>query len=161
MNTTTNFPQAGAVDIVIFGGAGDLSFRKLLPALYMAHLHTRLEMNTRIIAVGRQKWTRDEYLAFIDKHSPAFIEESAFTAPDWRVFLNRLSYVSMDVTQADDYDKLKVVLLGDRAGFVHANLRAALSGGVDRCAIPCGAGEALGPGPGVGSRHQYGGGALF
>ena len=109
MNTTTNFPQAGAVDNVIFGGAGDLSFRKLLPALYMAHLHTRLEMNTRIIAVGRQKWTRDEYLAFIDKHSPAFIEESAFTAPDWRVFLNRLSYVSMDVTQADDYDKLKVL----------------------------------------------------
>ena len=25
-------------DIVIFGGAGDLSFRKLVPALYMAHI---------------------------------------------------------------------------------------------------------------------------
>jgi glucose-6-phosphate 1-dehydrogenase len=30
-------PPSSAYDIVIFGGAGDLSFRKLLPALYMAH----------------------------------------------------------------------------------------------------------------------------
>ncbi|HEY4294893.1 MAG TPA: hypothetical protein VGM85_00310, partial [Paraburkholderia sp.] len=26
------------LDMIIFGGTGDLSFRKLLPALYMAHL---------------------------------------------------------------------------------------------------------------------------
>ena len=36
-------PPAGTLDIVIFGGAGDLSFRKLLPALYMAHLHDKLD----------------------------------------------------------------------------------------------------------------------
>ena len=104
-----NALQNDALDIVIFGGAGDLSFRKLLPALYMAHLHSRLEMATRIIAVGRQKWTRDEYLAFIDAQSPAFIEESAFNALDWKNFLKRLSYVSMDVTQASDYAKLKTL----------------------------------------------------
>ncbi len=106
---STDFSQTEAVDIVIFGGAGDLSFRKLLPALYMAHLHTRLEADTRIIAVGRQKWTRDEYLTFIDKQSPAFIEESAFNADEWRIFLQRLHYVSMDVTQASDYAQLKTL----------------------------------------------------
>jgi glucose-6-phosphate 1-dehydrogenase len=106
---TTDFLPTRAVDIVIFGGAGDLSFRKLLPALYMAHLHTRLDMNTRIIAVGRQKWTRDEYLAFIDRQSPAFIEERAFNAEDWRIFLKRLDYLSMDVTQASDYAQLKTL----------------------------------------------------
>ena len=106
---TTDTPPNLAVDIVIFGGAGDLSFRKLLPALYMAHLHTRFETATRIIAVGRQKWTRDEYLAFIDKQSPAFIDESAFNPEDWRIFLKRLNYVSMDVTQASDYAQLKTL----------------------------------------------------
>jgi glucose-6-phosphate 1-dehydrogenase len=106
---STNFSQTEAVDIVIFGGAGDLSFRKLLPALYMAHLHTRLEADTRIIAVGRQKWTLDEYLVFIDKQSPAFIEESAFNADEWHIFLQRLHYVSMDVTQASDYAQLKTL----------------------------------------------------
>jgi glucose-6-phosphate 1-dehydrogenase len=106
---TTDFSPTRAVDIVIFGGAGDLSFRKLLPALYMAHLHNRLEMATRIIGVGRQKWTRDEYLAFINKHSPAFIEESAFNPDDWRIFLKRLDYVSMDVSLSSEYTQLKTL----------------------------------------------------
>ena len=82
-------PPAGTLDIVIFGGAGDLSFRKLLPALYMAHLHDKLDASARIIAVGRQEWTRQEYLDFIDKNSPAFIEKDALTKDDWQSFLNR------------------------------------------------------------------------
>mgnify|MGYP000381960361 FL=1 len=101
--------QTGSQDIVIFGGAGDLSFRKLLPALYMAHLHDKLDADTRIVAIGRQHWTRDEYLSFIDNHSPAFIEKNAFSCSDWQSFLSRLSYVSMDVTSPADYAKLKAV----------------------------------------------------
>jgi len=106
---TQKNPSAGTLDIVIFGGAGDLSFRKLLPALYMAHLHDKLDTSARIIAVGRQDWSRQEYLNFIDKNSPAFIEKDEFTATDWQSFLNRLMYVSMDVTNAADYDKLKTL----------------------------------------------------
>ena len=101
--------QAGSQDIVIFGGAGDLSFRKLLPALYMAHLHDKLQADTRIVAIGRQPWSRDEYLSFIDSHSPAFIEKNAFSSSDWQGFLSRLTYVSMDVTSLADYAKLKEV----------------------------------------------------
>ena len=103
---STNRLSADALDIVIFGGAGDLSFRKLLPALYMAHLHGRLALDARIIAIGRQSWTRDEYAAFIDAHSPAFIEESAFNTSDWQNFLARLNYVGMDALQASDYSQL-------------------------------------------------------
>ncbi len=104
---THTTPPAGTLDIVIFGGAGDLSFRKLLPALYMAHLHDKLDPSARIVAVGRQEWTRQEYLDFIDKNSPAFIEKEAFAQEDWQKFLNRLAYVSMDVTHASDFAKLK------------------------------------------------------
>nr|WP_315226587.1 glucose-6-phosphate dehydrogenase [uncultured Limnohabitans sp.] len=107
MNTTPI--ETGALDIVIFGGAGDLSFRKLLPALYMAHLHSRLSPETRIVAVGRQSWSREEYLDFIDKNSPQFIEKNAFTPADWQRFMARLVYVSLDVTAASDYAKLKAV----------------------------------------------------
>lgn len=99
----------GALDIVIFGGTGDLSFRKLLPALYMAYFHHRLAEETRIIAIGRQNWTRDEYLAFIDKHSRPFVEESALSADDWAQFLARLTYRCMDIVQASDYAQLAAV----------------------------------------------------
>ena len=54
--------QRKPVDMIIFGGGGDLSARKLLPALYMAHLHCNLPAETRIIAIGRKDWSRDEYL---------------------------------------------------------------------------------------------------
>jgi glucose-6-phosphate 1-dehydrogenase len=110
MTTST---QNTDLDIVIFGGAGDLSFRKLLPALYMAHIHDKLPAQTRIIGIGRQAWSRDEYLAFIDTHSPEFIEKESFNTQDWQVFLKHLVYVSLDVTQASDYTKLKAASAPD------------------------------------------------
>ncbi|MEY4317939.1 MAG: hypothetical protein RI902_1747 [Pseudomonadota bacterium] len=103
----TKTSSTQSLDIVIFGGAGDLSFRKLLPALYMAHLHDKLSPQARIIAVGRQNWSLDEYIAFIDQHSPPFIEKSEFDQGTWKSFLARLTYVSLDVTQASEYSKLK------------------------------------------------------
>lgn len=97
------------LDIVIFGGAGDLSFRKLLPALYMAHLHGRLTANTRIIGTGRHPWSREEYLDFIHTQSPPFIEKNAFSKEDWQKFLTRLHYLSIDATQASQYEALKTI----------------------------------------------------
>jgi glucose-6-phosphate 1-dehydrogenase len=55
--------------MIIFGGGGDLAARKLLPALYMAHLHGNLPADTRIIAVGRRDWTIDDYRQFMDEQS--------------------------------------------------------------------------------------------
>ena len=103
---TLSSPDAPDLDVIIFGGAGDLSFRKLLPALYMAHVHDKLSEHTRIIALGRQAWSRDDYLQFIREHSLAFIDAQAFDANDWQRFLQRLWYVCADVTRADDYAAL-------------------------------------------------------
>jgi glucose-6-phosphate 1-dehydrogenase len=57
-----------------FGGAGDLAARKPLPALYMAHLHSSLPPETRIITVGRSGWTRERYLTFELKHGDCDID---------------------------------------------------------------------------------------
>ncbi|MEI7784278.1 MAG: glucose-6-phosphate dehydrogenase [Betaproteobacteria bacterium] len=97
------------LDIVIFGGAGDLSFRKLLPALYMAHLHDRLPASARIIAVGRQPWSRQQYLDFIGARSPQFIEPPSFATSSWNGFAQRLHYVSLDVTDAAAYGALQAL----------------------------------------------------
>jgi len=100
-------PISSAYDIIIFGGAGDLSFRKLLPALYMAHAHDKLEAGTRIIGIGRQPWTRAQYLEFIHEQSPPFIAANAFKAAEWTSFLERLHFVQLDVTQPLDYARLQ------------------------------------------------------
>ncbi|MFC5522112.1 glucose-6-phosphate dehydrogenase [Polaromonas jejuensis] len=102
MNATVTPP----LDIVIFGGAGDLSWRKLLPALFMAHLHGRLVDDCRIIGVGRHEWGREQYVSFIDKTSRAHVDVEALQPEAWKSFLERLDFVSLDATVADGYRKL-------------------------------------------------------
>ena len=102
MNAALNSP----LDMVIFGGAGDLAWRKLLPALYMAHLHERLPGGCRIIGVGRHDWSRDDYVAFVDKTSRAHVDAEALKPEAWASFLERLDFVSLDATVADGYQRL-------------------------------------------------------
>ena len=103
----------GPIDIVIFGGAGDLAFRKLIPALFSAHQHDKLDADTRIIGVGRQDWGRDGYLAFINEKAKPFIEKALAEAPAadalWQSFLDRLSFASVDVTNPAAYENLAAI----------------------------------------------------
>ena len=98
------------LDLVIFGGAGDLSVRKLLPALYMAHLHNNLPEATRIHALGRQPWDRQAFNAFVHDKVRDFIDPSALEHAAWLGFLARLNYVCIDATQASDFEKLSSAL---------------------------------------------------
>ncbi|MGV3726988.1 glucose-6-phosphate dehydrogenase [Hydrogenophaga sp.] len=98
------------LDLVIFGGAGDLSVRKLLPALYMAHLHNNLPEATRIHALGRQPWDRQAFNAFVHDKVRDFIDPSALEHAAWLGFLARLNYVCIDATQANDFEKLSSAL---------------------------------------------------
>ncbi|MDO9570745.1 MAG: glucose-6-phosphate dehydrogenase [Hydrogenophaga sp.] len=113
MSTSTSRPTPAApLDLVIFGGVGDLSVRKLLPALYMAHLHNNLPAATRIHALGRQVWERNEFVAFVQEKVRGFIEDKAFIDAAWVSFLERLNYVSVDATQAPDFHTLAAALQG-------------------------------------------------
>jgi len=109
---SSNQSPAAPLDLVIFGGVGDLSVRKLLPALYMAHLHNNLPEHTRIHALGRQPWDRAAFLAFLQEKVPGFIEEKAFAGDTWASFLERLNYVSVDATKAEDFTTLATAMQG-------------------------------------------------
>jgi len=113
---TTHVPSSPAdqpLDMVIFGGAGDLSVRKLLPALYMAHLHGSLPRQTRIIAVGRNAWSREQYLAFVEELSRPFVDAHALDAGAWERFLALLDYACVDFGAPDDYAHLAEKTCGD------------------------------------------------
>ncbi len=89
--------------MIIFGGGGDLSARKLLPALYMAHLHGNLPPSTRIIATGRRDWSRDDYLNFVNEHSRPFVDKKALNPDAWQAFVGLFDYVRIDAGEAGDY----------------------------------------------------------
>ena len=107
MSPSTPSPAAAPLDLVIFGGVGDLSVRKLLPALYMAHLHNTLPEQTQILALGRQTWDRAAFLHFIQGKVRGFIGEQAYKDDVWASFVRRLTFVSIDATDASSFQNLK------------------------------------------------------
>ena len=81
------------VTLVIFGGAGDLSHRKLLPALYNLHLDGLLPPRTSIVGVGRQPMTDEQYREFA-KDGVATLLATAGRRAAWGVFAESLFFVS-------------------------------------------------------------------
>jgi glucose-6-phosphate 1-dehydrogenase len=94
------------LDMIIFGGGGDLSARKLLPALYMAHLHCNLPKDTRILAIGRKDWSREQYLQFMNEHSQPFVDKDALEPQAWDKFLALFEYVRIDIDSTADFQRL-------------------------------------------------------
>ncbi|MGI4843200.1 MAG: glucose-6-phosphate dehydrogenase [Janthinobacterium lividum] len=106
MTSSTDLDNALPLDMIIFGGMGDLAMRKLLPALYMAYLHGNLPPQTRIISTGRQEFDRDAYLRFVEDNSRSFIASANFNEKTWDGFLQLLGYVRLDVQAAPDFGAL-------------------------------------------------------
>ncbi|HKB14094.1 MAG TPA: glucose-6-phosphate dehydrogenase [Vicinamibacterales bacterium] len=82
--------------IVIFGGAGDLAHRKLLPALYNLHLDGLLPPRIAIAGVGRKPISDDQYREFardgIEKFSRRPLDQYA-----WTPFAASLFFVAADI----------------------------------------------------------------
>ncbi len=87
---------AEPVSIVIFGGAGDLAHRKLLPALYNLSVDGLLPPRTAIVGVGRKQMTDDDYRAFAKEGVTQFsrrpIDERA-----WQTFADALFFVNTTI----------------------------------------------------------------
>ncbi|TEA79579.1 glucose-6-phosphate dehydrogenase [Allopusillimonas ginsengisoli] len=94
-----------AFDIVFFGGTGDLALRKLIPALYDAHLAGALHPGGRIIALGRTPLGRDGYLALLESRVQPRLG-SRFSDTAWADFLERVDFAKLDADNIDDYHQL-------------------------------------------------------
>ncbi|MFN7917951.1 MAG: glucose-6-phosphate dehydrogenase [Vicinamibacterales bacterium] len=79
--------------IVIFGGAGDLAHRKLLPALYNLHVDGLLPSQLAVVGVGRKEMSDEAYRAFaktgIEQFSRRPIDPDA-----WRTFASALFFAT-------------------------------------------------------------------
>ena len=65
-------------DLVLFGGSGDLSMRKLLPAMYARDRAKDLPSGARIVCVGRHAWSQQEFLGAVEENARPHIAEKIF-----------------------------------------------------------------------------------
>jgi glucose-6-phosphate 1-dehydrogenase len=107
---TVTLPQALSRDVpcvlVIFGGAGDLSHKKLLPALYNLALDRDLPSKFAIVGFAQEKLSDDEYRNFARDGIQHFSRQPLIE-DGWSHFAPLLHFVSGSFTDPSDYQRLK------------------------------------------------------
>ncbi|WP_428023521.1 glucose-6-phosphate dehydrogenase [Arcobacter sp.] len=96
-------------DIVIFGGHGDLSFRKLIPALYHLANDGYIDLNSRIILISRTKMNDDKNKALVKEKLKFFLNKD-FCEEKYSKFENLINYCYINFTENDTFVNLKNIL---------------------------------------------------
>lgn len=92
--------------LILFGGTGDLTFRKLLPALYNLEATDRLAGDFKVLVIGRQPFEQDSYhdkmQTWIEKHARLKFNPAVFSR-----FKDKVIYFKMDFNDSEGYPRLK------------------------------------------------------
>ena len=94
-------------DLVFFGGTGDLTWRKLMPALFQAWRHGKLPANGRILAVARDDRDDAGYRAWLNDRLQEADSAKRPSEDEFARFSALIHYLRMDLSQPADYQRLK------------------------------------------------------
>jgi glucose-6-phosphate 1-dehydrogenase len=93
--------------LVIFGASGDLTMRKLIPALFSLKQQKLLPVNFAILGVGRTALTDETFRIKMKESIKAYSEEKVTDEKLLEEFATFLFYRSMDNSVADEFPGLK------------------------------------------------------
>ena len=96
--------------VVIFGASGDLTKRKLLPALYRLVQERLLPAEFAIVGLARTEMTTEEFRARMKEAVQEFSEAKHVDEEVWNSFAQGLHYLTADINTPADYDKLGELL---------------------------------------------------
>ena len=78
--------------LVIFGASGDLTHRKLIPAVFELYLQRRIPSEFGIVGCARRRWTDSE---FREKMRVKLSNQISGKEREWEQFSNYLFYLSL------------------------------------------------------------------
>ena len=91
--------------IIIFGGTGDLSYRKLYPALYDLYKLGKLSQDFKILGIGRRNYEDKEYSEIIRPWVKKF-SRLEYKDEEFESFCRIIKYYMMDFS---DEEKIHAV----------------------------------------------------
>ena len=95
---------------VIFGASGDLTKRKLIPALYRLVQERLLPAEFAIVGLARTEQSSEDFRARMKEAVEEFSEAKRVDEDVWNSFAQGLHYLTADINSPDDYDKLAALL---------------------------------------------------
>jgi len=93
-------------DLILFGGTGDLVWRKIMPALFQAFRHGSLPAGGRIVGVARDDLSDDQYRALIKSRFDSVELAKRPSEEEFSRFAAMLGYLRMDLSNPADYAAL-------------------------------------------------------
>src|SRR4051812_1393600 len=92
--------------VVIYGANGDLTKRKLMPALYRLAFEGRLAPGFAVVGVSRTAMSDEQFRDRMKESVKKFLEVSPFDEDLWTSFAQGLTYVAGDVSDEASYGVL-------------------------------------------------------
>jgi glucose-6-phosphate 1-dehydrogenase len=96
--------------LVVFGATGDLSRRKLLPALFQRDLAGQLPEDAVIFGVSRGPYSRDAFIALAREAIADHVAADDITEPKLEHFLRRLHYLAVGADRDGGWAELSAAL---------------------------------------------------
>jgi glucose-6-phosphate 1-dehydrogenase len=91
---------------IIFGGGGDLTWRKLMPALFNLYLDRSLPEPFLLLGMDRLEQTDEVYRKHLREGVDQFSRRGPTQAAQWEAFAAHIHYVRMNLTEPADYKSL-------------------------------------------------------
>ena len=95
--------QTPPLAMVIFGASGDLTSRKILPALANLADQGRLSEHFTVIGVARTPWSDEDF-------REAALKDVTGAGEQWKRLVERFRYVAGEYASPDTFDRLRAVL---------------------------------------------------
>ncbi len=108
--------------IVILGASGDLTSRKLIPALYHLCREQQMPAQFRIVGVARRDKTDDSWRAELRAELEKFSRTKPIDEKAWQEFASRISYCRGDLTDGETYLALDRQLAAESLPELRRNL---------------------------------------
>lgn len=117
-------------DLLVFGARGDLSARKLFPALYHLHNCDLLPDGVRIHALAREDIALEAFLEDLKGKVRRYVDDSRWSEETWSAYASRFLFHRLDFTEQDAYVALAKALTPDRARIFYLATPPALFGSI-------------------------------
>jgi glucose-6-phosphate 1-dehydrogenase len=112
----TNHKRPPAALIFIFGGSGDLNYRKLSPALYNLFIDGWMPDKFGVVGIGRSPYNDEDYRVRLFNGIKQFSRRKEEDPNgQWAEFSKHVTYLQMDAEKDADYSKIAEIVKAKEA----------------------------------------------
>lgn len=106
----STFKMPESLVLVIFGGSGDLTKRKLIPSLYQLYKNGKMPKRFSILGLGRSAFEQEKFILHLDEGLKTYLDKKEYQAKTAKEFLRHIEYLEMDPSDLSQYNRLQTSL---------------------------------------------------